>query len=92
MTTRSCRWGAGRGHYDPWIDVYKTALLETDWSIIEERSKLQIPRLMHDYTNRPSITVAHPKKINESKTQLHGLSVLRREVAEWHRSQAGKRA
>jgi len=37
MTTRSCRWGAGRGHYDPWIDVYKTALLETNWSIIEER-------------------------------------------------------
>ena len=75
----------------PWIDVYKTALLETNWSIIEERIQAAdsaINARLHELSLNH---VGSPNKIKRIEDALHGLSV-RREVAEWHRSQAGKRA
>jgi hypothetical protein len=47
-----------------WEKLYKEAILETDWSKIEDVSRQRIPQSVHDYTNFPSTTVARQKKIN----------------------------
>jgi len=55
-----------------WQELYATALLETDWSKIEEQILTADLLSLRDCRNCRLTTVAHPKKINESKTHCTG--------------------
>jgi hypothetical protein len=70
--------------------LYQTAILETDWSKIEERIEAvdsAISARLHAFSLNHGGTQEENQRIQDA---LHGLSVLRREVAEWHGSkQAG---
>jgi hypothetical protein len=73
-----------------WEKLYQTAILETDWSKIEERIEAvdsAISARLHAFSLNHGGTQEENQRIQDA---LHGLSVLRREVAEWHGSkQAG---
>jgi hypothetical protein len=73
-----------------WEKLYQTAILETDWSKIEERIEAvdsAISARLHEFSLDHGGTPEENQRIQDA---LHGLIVLRREVAEWHGSkQAG---
>jgi hypothetical protein len=73
-----------------WEKLYRTAILETDWSKIEERIEAvdsAISARLHAFSLNHGGTPEENQRIQDA---LHGLSVLRREVAEWYGSkQAG---
>jgi hypothetical protein len=73
-----------------WEKLYQTAILETDWSKIEERIQAvdsAISARLHEFSLNHGGTPEENQRIQDA---LHGLSVLRREVAEWRGSkQAG---
>jgi len=72
-----------------WQEVYATALLETDWSKIEEKIQAAdngIRARLHEFSMNHGGTPEENRAIEDAR---RGLSVLRDEVAAW---QASKRA
>jgi hypothetical protein len=69
-----------------WEKLYKEAILETDWSKMEERIQAAdsaISARLHEFSINHGGTPEENQLIQDA---LSGLSVLRREVAEWHGS------
>jgi hypothetical protein len=65
-----------------WEKLYQTAILETDWSKIEERIEAvdsAISARLHEFSLNHGGTPEENQRIQDA---LRGLSVLRREVAE----------
>ncbi len=68
-----------------WLDVYQAAILETDWSKIEERIQAAdsaIKARLFEFSQDHGGTPEENQKIKDA---LSGLSVLRREVVAWQR-------
>ena len=69
-----------------WEKLYRDAILETDWSKIEDRihaTDSAISARLHEFSVNHGGT---PEENQRIKDALSGLSVLRREVADWHGS------
>ena len=66
-----------------WHEVYKAALLETDWSKIEERIEAAEAAL---HARKHEFSLNHggePEENQAIEGALRGLSVLRDEAARW---------
>ena len=69
-----------------WHEVYRAALLETDWSKIEEKIQLAengIRARLHEFSMDHGGTPEENQAIEDA---LHGLDILRKEVAAWNES------
>jgi hypothetical protein len=69
-----------------WEKLYRDAILETDWSKIEERIRAAdsaISARLHEFSVNHGGTLEENQQIKDA---LSALTVLRREVAEWHGS------
>jgi hypothetical protein len=69
-----------------WEKLYQAALLETDWSKIEEQihaADSAISARLHEFSLNHGGT---PEENQRLRDALSGLSVLRREVADWQGS------
>jgi hypothetical protein len=73
-----------------WQGLYATALLETDWSKIDEKIQVAengIKVRLREFSMNHGGTPEENQAIEDA---LHGLNTLRKEVAEWQESkQAG---
>ena len=72
-----------------WQELYATALLETDWSKIEEKiqvSENAIRVRLHEFSINHGGTPEENQAIEDA---LNGLNVLRKEVAAWRSKPAG---
>jgi len=72
-----------------WQELYAAALLETDWSKIEEKIQVAentIRARLHEFSMNHGGTPEENQAIEDA---LSGLNVLRKEVAAW---QGSKRA
>ena len=72
-----------------WQELYATALLETDWSKIEEKiqvSENAIRVRLHEFSVNHGGTPEENQAIEDA---LNGLNVLRKEVAAWRSKPAG---
>ncbi len=72
-----------------WVKLYQAAILETDWSKIEERlhaADSAISARLHEFSVDHGGTPEEKQRIQDA---LSGLSVLRREVAAWRSKAAG---
>jgi hypothetical protein len=73
-----------------WQGLYATALLETDWSKIDEKIQVAengIKVRLDEFSMNHGGTPEENQAIEDA---LHGLITLRKEVAEWQESkQAG---
>jgi len=70
-----------------WVRLYKAALLETDWSKIEEHIQVAengIKARLHEFSLNHGGTPAENQAIENA---LNGLKVLRKDVATWQGSQ-----
>jgi hypothetical protein len=70
-----------------WQELYATALLETDWTKIEQKIQAaegEIGARLHEFSLNHGGTPEENQAIVDA---LHGLDVLRKEVVGWHRSQ-----
>ena len=70
-----------------WQEIYANALLETDWSKIKEKIQAAedgIRVRLHEFSLNHGGTPEENQAIVDA---LHGLDILRKEVAEWHGSQ-----
>ncbi len=72
-----------------WHELYKAALLETDWSKMEERiqaAESAIQNRKREFALNPGGTQEETRALADA---LNGLNVLRSEVASWsiHKSQ-----
>ncbi len=70
-----------------WLKLYKAAVLETDWSKIEEHiqeAENGIRARSHELSMNDGGT---PEENQAIKDALHGLDTLRKEVAAWQESQ-----
>lgn len=66
-----------------WVKLYQEAILETDWSKIEERIQAvdsAISARLHEFSLDHGGT---PEENQRLRDALSGLSVLRREVMAW---------
>lgn len=66
-----------------WHEVYKAALLETDWSTMEERIRAAESAL---HARKHELDLNHggtPEENQAIEDALNGLNVLRNEVAAW---------
>lgn len=71
-----------------WHDAYKTAVLETDWTKIQERlraAELEIQKRKHVLSLDHGGTPEERQAIADA---LKGMISLRTEVAEWQNQQA----
>ena len=69
-----------------WLNTYHAALLETDWSRIEERIQEAdegIRARLHEFSLNHGETPEENQAIEDA---LNALSVLRKEVAAWQGS------
>jgi hypothetical protein len=69
-----------------WIEIFHEALLETDWSIIEERIQQADERIR---SRRHEFSLNHggtPEENQAIEDALNALNVLRREVSAWQKS------
>ena len=69
-----------------WQEPYATALLETDWSKIKEKIQVAengIRARLHEFSLNHGGTPEENQAIEDA---LHGLGILRKEVAAWHES------
>jgi len=69
-----------------WQELYAAALLETDWSKIEEKIQVAengIRTRLHEFSMNHGGTPEENQAIEDA---LSGLNVLRKEVAAWHES------
>jgi hypothetical protein len=67
-----------------WEKLYQAAILETDWSKIQEHILAvdsAITARLHEFSLNHGGT---PEEIQRIKDALSGLSVLRREVVAWN--------
>jgi hypothetical protein len=72
-----------------WVKLYQEAILETDWSKIEERIRVvdsAISARLHEFSLDHGGT---PEENQRLRDALSGLSVLRREVVAWRSKAAG---
>jgi hypothetical protein len=70
-----------------WHEVYTAALLETDWSKMEERIRAAEAAL---YERKKEFNLNHggtPEENQAIQDTLNGLKVLQNDVARWQRSQ-----
>ena len=77
-----------QGEIMNWESVYQAAVLETDWSKLEERieaTDFAIAQRLQEFSLNHGGTPEENQKIQDA---LIGLSVLRRELVAW-RSKAG---
>jgi hypothetical protein len=71
-----------------WEQLYSGAVLETDWSILEERiaaAESAIRGRLHEFSLNHGGTPEENQAIVDA---LHGLNVLRRDVASWRESKS----
>lgn len=69
-----------------WYEVYKTALLETDWTKMQERIHAAETAL-HDRKHEFALDQGGTPEDNQAiEDALHGLGILRNEVAAWQES------
>lgn len=71
-----------------WHELYKAALLETDWAKIEERIQAAdsaISEKLHEFSLNHGGT---PEENQAIRDAVSGLTILRREVAAWKRKAA----
>jgi len=71
-----------------WQELYATALLETDWSKIEVKipvAEKGIRVRLHEFSMNHGGTPEENQAIEDA---LHGLNVLRKDVAAWRSKQA----
>ncbi len=76
-----------------WLEIYKAALLETDWSKMEERIRAAESAL-HERKREFSLNHGGTPEENQAiEDALRSLNVLRKDVALWsgHSSEANKR-
>ena len=69
-----------------WQELYAIALLETDWSKIEEKIEVAenaIRVRLHEFSMNHGGTPEENQAIEDA---LNGLNVLRKDVAVWHTS------
>jgi hypothetical protein len=69
-----------------WQELYAIALLETDWSKIEEKIEVaenEIRVRLHEFSMNHGGTPEENQAIEDA---LNGLNVLRKDVAAWHTS------
>jgi hypothetical protein len=70
-----------------WFNLYKAAILETDWSKIEEHIQVAengIKARLHKFSMNHGGT---PEENKAMVNALTGLKVLRKDVAAWQESQ-----
>ena len=70
-----------------WHDVYKTAILETDWTKMQQRlqaAELEIQKRQHVLSLDHGGTPEERQAIADA---LKGMKNLKTEVAEWHNEQ-----
>ena len=66
-----------------WFDAYKSALLETDWTTIQERLRLAESEIRK---RQYVLSMDHggtPEERQAIADALNGIKVLRTEVAQW---------
>ena len=69
-----------------WQELYRTALLETDWSKIEEKIQVAengIGARLHEFSLNHGGTPEENQAIEDA---LNGLNILRKEAAAWQES------
>jgi hypothetical protein len=74
--------------YD-WLRLYRAAILETDWSKIEEKieaAESGIRARLHEFSENHGGTPEENQAIEDA---LHGLNGLRKDVAAWQMQRAG---
>ena len=74
-----------------WQELYATALLETDWSTIDEKIQVAekgIRVRLHEFSMNHGGTPEENQAIEDA---LNGLNVLRKDVAAWQGSKRGAR-
>jgi hypothetical protein len=72
-----------------WQELYATALLETDWTKIEQKIQATenvIYARLHEFSLNHGGTPEENQAIEDA---LNGLSVLRKDVAAWRSKRAG---
>jgi hypothetical protein len=72
-----------------WQELYAIALLETDWSKIEEKiegAENGIRARLHEFSMNHGGTPEENQAIEDA---LNGLNTLRKEVAAWRSKRAG---
>ena len=73
-----------------WHEVYKAALLETDWSKIEGRIQA-VEAALHERKNEFALNHGGTPEENQAiEDALQGLGTLRKEVATWHESKRAR--
>ena len=73
----------------PWHEPYKAALLETDWSKMEERIQAAESAIQNRKSECGPDLGGAPEENQALADAMNGLKVLRSEVASWflHKSQ-----
>jgi hypothetical protein len=69
-----------------WEELYQAAILETDWSKVEDRiqkADSAISARLHEFSLNHGGTPEENQRIQDA---LNALKILRREVADWHGS------
>jgi hypothetical protein len=69
-----------------WQELYKAALLETDWSKIEEKIQEADDRMRARLLEFSMNHGGTPEENRAIEDALHGLNILRRDVAAWQGS------
>ena len=72
-----------------WHEVYKAALLETDWTMMEKRIRAAEDAL---HERKDEFNLNHggtPEENDAVEGAFRGLSVLRNDVATWQMKQSG---
>lgn len=70
-----------------WLKIYHDALLETDWTKIEEKietAEIAIGERLHEFSLNHGGTPEENQAVADAR---HALNVLRNEVAIWQGSQ-----
>ena len=72
-----------------WQESYATAVLETDWSKIEQKIQAAENRIgvrLHEFSLDHGGTPEENQAIVDA---LHGLDILRKDIAAWRSKRAG---
>jgi hypothetical protein len=67
----------------PWLEAYKAALLETDWSNMNERIQAAEAKIQ---MRKNELSLDHggsPEETRAIADAMHSLNVLKGEVASW---------
>ena len=86
FTKEACLGGGKIDAKYSWQELYKAALLETDWSKIEQKIQEAdngMRARLHEFSMNHGGTPEENRAIEDA---LHGLNILRRDVAAWQGS------